>query len=297
MLYLWDLTEASVFTHFNIKFLIILYQTHGPVRNFSGALSLGQKILWISSWQRKFLLSHHVHIHLCRRNPKIAQSQLSPSLFSSARSEFYSDQLLEKIEVLWVVVSGFNLTWECLRHVVLVQVLFGLHSQIEKMQNHLIVFIIYYVFLLLISSSELFFKQKLQSSALLNAGSGCFPVSITTPFSSSCRWDSHYSCDGGPVLPPSHSIYYYCSVHVEVRAALMLASLVWQKQFLNEQEWAFCAASRAKGWHSWCFQKKPARTMNENDVWGYLVNGACSFLCKAAPPCGEFLFILSKCHV
>lgn len=112
-------------------------------------------------------------------------------------------------------------------------------------------------------------------------------MSITTPFSSSCRWDSHYSCDGGPVLPPSHSIYYYCSVHVEVRAALMLDSLVWQKQFLNEQEWAFCAVSQAKGWHSWCFEKKPVRTMNENDVWGYLVNYAYSFLCKAAPRLGN----------
>lgn len=36
--------------------------------------------------------------------PKIARSQLSQSLFSSIRSQFHSQQLLEKI-----VVTGFNL--------------------------------------------------------------------------------------------------------------------------------------------------------------------------------------------
>lgn len=45
-----------------------------------------------------------------------------------------------------MVVSGFNLTWECLRHVVLTHP-FLLHSQSGKLQHHLILFIIYYVFI------------------------------------------------------------------------------------------------------------------------------------------------------
>lgn len=124
--YLWDVTKATVFTYFNIRFLILLYQTHGPV-----CLETSRMDPYVSG--RRLCRSPHDRagtstggwwatkgtFSCAEETPKIAHSQLSQLLFSSARSQFHSEQLLKKTKVLWIVVTGFILTSEYLRYIVL----------------------------------------------------------------------------------------------------------------------------------------------------------------------------------
>lgn len=74
-------------------------------------------------------MGHHRHV----------QEQKPPHNFLQhyfhLQGHYFSEQLLEKMEVLWVAMTGFNLTLEDLRYVVLTQVLYAFAVRVEKLNT------------------------------------------------------------------------------------------------------------------------------------------------------------------